>query len=365
MKREEIKETLKYTGAFIAWVIGSGFATGQEIFQFFASYSYLSLAAVLINLVLFVVLGKTLLTKGFENRDKKEFNHYEFYCGKKAGKLYSIILPFTLLMLISVIISSSGAVMNQYYSINRYLGSLIMAAVVLISYLMGFEKMVKTVSFIGPFIIAFAVFVGVYTTVKDIGSFSEIGKFTNELSSHGAAHDFVLSALLYVSLNFFCGGKYYTELGKTAKSRRSAYLGAVFGAILIVLTILFINLAMLLNAGEIMQLPVPTLYLAKRISRIVGAVFSVALVLGMFTSCATTVWSFCSEFYKNDSKKNKIFALVSVIVSLLMGLLPFSKLVSVLYPLIGYIGIYYIVCVIYRGFGDKNHKIKQKNQSRI
>jgi uncharacterized membrane protein YkvI len=32
------KAVIKYTGAFIAWVIGSGFATGQEALQFFSSY---------------------------------------------------------------------------------------------------------------------------------------------------------------------------------------------------------------------------------------------------------------------------------------------------------------------------------------
>lgn len=36
------KAVLKFSGAFIAWVIGSGFATGQEVLQFFTSYGYRS-----------------------------------------------------------------------------------------------------------------------------------------------------------------------------------------------------------------------------------------------------------------------------------------------------------------------------------
>ncbi|HBC31091.1 MAG TPA: hypothetical protein DC024_07605 [Clostridiales bacterium] len=43
------KAIIKYTGAFIAWVIGSGFATGQEALQFFSSYGYLSYGVLLIN----------------------------------------------------------------------------------------------------------------------------------------------------------------------------------------------------------------------------------------------------------------------------------------------------------------------------
>ena len=34
------KKVFKTAGAFMAWVIGSGFATGQEVLQFFSSYGY-------------------------------------------------------------------------------------------------------------------------------------------------------------------------------------------------------------------------------------------------------------------------------------------------------------------------------------
>ena len=32
------KTVLRIMGAYVAWVMGSGFATGQEILQFFTSY---------------------------------------------------------------------------------------------------------------------------------------------------------------------------------------------------------------------------------------------------------------------------------------------------------------------------------------
>lgn len=52
------KAVIKYTGAFIAWVIGSGFATGQEALQFFSSYGYLSYGVLLVNLIGFLFWGK-------------------------------------------------------------------------------------------------------------------------------------------------------------------------------------------------------------------------------------------------------------------------------------------------------------------
>ena len=38
-----------FAGAFIAFLIGSGFATGQEVLQYFSSYGYMGLAGVIVD----------------------------------------------------------------------------------------------------------------------------------------------------------------------------------------------------------------------------------------------------------------------------------------------------------------------------
>lgn len=56
------------------------------------------------------------------------------------GRFYSWLIPVTLLMIMAVLISGAGATISEYYGINRYLGSMIMAVMVLCAYLTGFEK---------------------------------------------------------------------------------------------------------------------------------------------------------------------------------------------------------------------------------
>ena len=36
--RIDYRNVIRISGAYVAWVMGSGFATGQEILQFFTSY---------------------------------------------------------------------------------------------------------------------------------------------------------------------------------------------------------------------------------------------------------------------------------------------------------------------------------------
>ena len=49
------RAVIRIAGAYVAWVMGSGFATGQEILQFFTSYGYYSFALLGINLIGFLL----------------------------------------------------------------------------------------------------------------------------------------------------------------------------------------------------------------------------------------------------------------------------------------------------------------------
>lgn len=349
MKEIRLRSVLKYAGAFIAWIIGSGFATGQEILQFFGSFGYGSIAVLALNLIGFGGFGMILLGTGFDHRADPDFNHYEYYCGRTLGRFYRTVMPVILALLIAVLISATGATAKQYYGISPILGSAVMAALLIAAYLAGFEKMVRIVSGISPFVICFAVFTGVYSLLRDGGHYGEIAEYAEELAAFRAAPHWLLSAMLYLSLNFLCGSTYYNALGKTADSKKSVVLGTLLGTLALLITMAVMNFAILCNAKDILTFEVPTLWLAQRISGAFGSAFSVILLLGMFSSCATTVWSFCSECFPKDPKKNRLFAVISVLACTALGFVPFGRLMSVIYPLIGYSGLIFMAAVAARG----------------
>jgi uncharacterized membrane protein YkvI len=332
----------------VAWVIGSGFATGQEVLQFFSSYGYASYAIVLINLIGFLAVGTMLLTTGYEKKEDEAFEQFEYYCGPKLGKFYSWLIPITLLPVISVLISGSGATLSEYYGVNHYVGAGIMAVMILVSYFIGFNRLVKVLSFIGPSIIAFCLLVGGITVIRDLGNFSEIGNYEAVLAQSQSSAHWLISAILYVSYNFLCGSAYYTQLGKTTASVKEARTGAILGAILLLMAITVINTAILLNGGDTASLAIPNLYLAKKISWLLGAVFSVFLVLGIFSACSAMMWTVCTRFSLGDEKKDRFLACGVAVGTFLMGLLSFSDLIGMFYPIIGYCGLLYLGCVVYK-----------------
>ena len=55
-----IIRVMKYAGAYIAFEIGSGFATGQEILQFYTSYGTMGIAGAIVSMILFSWAGGSL-----------------------------------------------------------------------------------------------------------------------------------------------------------------------------------------------------------------------------------------------------------------------------------------------------------------
>lgn len=347
-------KVIKIAGAYIAWVIGSGFATGQEVLQFFSSYGWMSYAVVGINLAGFILLGYLLMRAGFENKNDACFDHFRFFCGKVLGTGYSWLITVTLLLLIPVLFSGGGATLNEYYNIPKPIGSAVLAAAVLAVYLIGFEKMVGIISKLGPVIILFSLAVGIISLIQSWGSWEAVPVYAEALEPFRAAPLWWLSGLLYLGLNFFPGSTYFTQLGASADSRKELKWGAACGGIVVLLSIVIMSTSIMLNGNAIAGLDIPVLYLAQRISGIFGAVFSVMLVLGIFSSCSVMMWSVCKNLTAK-THKNTLTAIGVAVFGYVISLFSFSKLLGTVYPLIGYAGLVYLGCVIRKGL------IKHKN----
>lgn len=356
MERETNKSNvIRIMGAYVAWVMGSGFATGQEIMQFFTCYGYKSFILLVINLVGFLIIGPGILGAGQANRENPEYNHFGFFCGRKLGVFYSWYLPVSLFAGMVILISGSGATLKEYFGINHYVGALIMAVLAFVSYVIGFQRFVKIVSFIGPVIIVFTVFVGGVTVIRDFDGLSAAAQISDSMVAKQPVSQWWLSGLLYISYNLTGGSAYYSALGATGATKREAVLGATIGTVVLMAAILLMNTAMLTDIEHTSVMDVPTLYLTKKISVTLGAVFSIILIMGIFSSCSAMMWTVCNKFVCQGSRKGIIFSACAGGVAFVLGLLPFADLIGIVYTLSGYIGFIFVGCVAYKRIRRRNH----------
>ena len=80
-----IKEILTLAGTYISVCIGSGFATGQEIMQFFSAHGMISILSNTICMGIMAYCGASLFEIGNQKNLKSSNDIFEYLCGKHIG----------------------------------------------------------------------------------------------------------------------------------------------------------------------------------------------------------------------------------------------------------------------------------------
>lgn len=352
---------IKLSGAYIAFTIGSGFATGQEIIQFYTSYGWASVGAILISMFLFAWVGASVMGMGFDNKQQgKNPGAYQQFCGKYLGTFYEYFVVFFLFCVVVVLISGAGATLNEYYGLNHLIGSGIMAVLIYVAYVFGLKGLINIVGTIGPVIIIFTVIVGLVTIAGSYEGLSNVATAIQSVNLPKASPNWVVSGLSYASYNVFGAIFFLSELGRESKSKKEAVMGGALGGIVLMSATLIMNIALLSKIDIIGELAVPTLYLADNISHFVGIAFSVVLILGIFSTAAPMTWTVCDKITKEGTTKSKIIAAVVVLCAFIGGQLPFGTLVGIIYPYTGYLGMLLFICLfVYNIKQIKSKKSKQ------
>lgn len=336
----------KIAGAYIAYVIGSGFATGQEIVHFFTIYGVESVAGIIISGILFGITGGFMISDGVQKDSSGILRIYSDYCGIFIGFLFNMVVPLLLFGSVVIMLAGSAATFEEYFGLEYETGALVMALSVYISYLLGFRKIVSIMGVFGPVVIMFTVIVGLITFINS-GSIGLVSGFEEAASGIVPPADTALgSALLYVSYNISTAAVFFRSLGESGISKKEAWTGSFLGAGLLVLSLLSVNLALLSKGNEIAELSIPTLHLAREISPILGTLFSIILLIEIYSTAVPMMWSVCSRIAPEGSISAMITGAVFISIAIFCSFTPFEELIGVIYPYEGRIGLVFLICLL-------------------
>ena len=73
-------DTIKIAGAWISFCIGSGFATGQELLQYFGAYGVYGFGAIVIAMILHTYCSVSFLKAGHEQQFESSLDIFDYYC---------------------------------------------------------------------------------------------------------------------------------------------------------------------------------------------------------------------------------------------------------------------------------------------
>lgn len=316
----------------VGTVVGAGFASGQEILQFFVVFGIRGVPGLIISGIWFALLSYLIMTSAAKFR---VYSHKELLrkvVPPAVGRITDLLLAFLLLVSTSIMLAGSGAVFRQQFNCHELFGIVFMVFLVLIcSHNMGTVIGINVV--LVPFLIAALIVLAVQTTVAAALSDGTLNFWSGPLLP--STRSWLDAAALYAGYNMFLGLSGLSSIGG-AVSVRTAQWGAILGAV-IVTVLLSISAMILWNAGyDILAYPVPLLAEAFRISSFFGTIYSLVILAAMLTTAVVNVYGLARRVEETLHWPHWVAVTAVIAGSIPLSYVGFTKIIGVAYPLIGY-----------------------------
>ena len=156
-------------GAVIAFTIGSGFATGQEIVQYFTAYGVEGILTVLLFAACFIYYNYNFAKAGAEEHFERGNDVYRFYCGKYIGTLMDYYSTIFCYMSFFVMVGGAASTFNQQYGLPLWVGGTVLTALTILTVVGGLNSMVDKIGIVGPAIVVLCIGIGVITLARGRG----------------------------------------------------------------------------------------------------------------------------------------------------------------------------------------------------
>ncbi|MBC7084234.1 MAG: hypothetical protein H5T95_12230 [Firmicutes bacterium] len=337
--------TLGVAATYIGTVVGAGFASGQEVLQFFGHFGLRGIPAVGLAVALFSLYGYLILELGRKLGAKSHLPVVREAGGHVVGTAVDGVITFFLFGALVAMTAGAGAVFDEQFGLPSAVGNVLLVVAALLTVLAGIHGVVTAISLVVPALLVAVVGISVATLLRTPLNPAAIRALD---PARAAVPSWPLSSVVYVSYNIVLAVGVLAPLGAIAAGPRTLKLGAVLGGLGLGVGALAIHLALLATLPQSARLQVPMIYIAGRFPVLVQVGYSLILLLEIYTTAVGNLYGFVARIVKPRSAAFRWLVVATSVVALLAGRLGFSRIVRTLYPAVGYAGLLLLLALTYK-----------------
>jgi uncharacterized membrane protein YkvI len=343
-----MKKILKMGSAFIGIIVGAGFASGQEVLQYFTSFGLLGIIGAIISTALFAYLGMVLTRLGSRMQTTSHKDVIYKVSGRYLGIIVDYIIIITLFGVGVVMIAGAGSNLNQQFGLPPFFGSLLMVVLVMLTVMLNVDKVVGVIGSITPFLILSVVLVSIYCLTTMDTSFAVLDPIAQNVKT--TLPNWFISSINYVSFNIAVGASMTIVMGGSEKNEKIAAWGGFVGGLGLGILILLSHLAIFSKIETVGDAEMPMLAIINDVSPILGIFMAFVLYGMIFNTAVGMFYSFGARFIQIGTKKFNVFVFITLIIGFGLSFVGFKELVEILYPTIGYLGLFLVLALIFASF---------------
>ncbi|MBN7772248.1 YkvI family membrane protein [Clostridium aminobutyricum] len=344
---------LMYVGA----IMGAGFASGREIWQYFGLFGVKGFIGVAVVGCLLMAIGvmTSRIARSLHTNDMGKV----IVPGNHPG-LIEFVGYFMAIMLFTVLVAMSaacGALFHQQFGQSRIVGGMLITALVILTVIGGFERVAKVFRCIMPLLLC------VVLSLSLIVIFSDLPKSSiqAEMAPSPFAPNWILAAMIYVSYNILAVIPIVATASINAKNDRTAVTGTILGALFLGALAFLLTMAMFRDMGFSQAMDMPMLAYSARISKGVNVLYTSVLLFAIYSSATSNYYGFTTKIKPSPTRKLKIILLACL--GFIFGLIGFTNVVAFVLPIEGLMGFVIIAMITmnYRRVMKMDKKIAEED----
>ena len=337
--------SLSLSFTYVGCFLGAGFVSGQELWQFFGSFGNWGYLGFAVAAALFVAFGVLLVRitqmSGIEEMDRVLVPWNIPWLRKATGAIEALFL----LGVVTIMTAGVGAMLEQLLHIPTWIGDGVFAVVVALIAIWGVSGMVGAFSALVPLLVVatliFAIAAFCCFGVSDVLTLEMVN--TNPLMPN-----WFVAALTYVAYNMLGAIGIVTPVGKLVRKKGTVFGGMLIAGLMLV-GVAFSILTSLAVYRVAAQAELPMVALASELNPMLGGCYGVMLLLGMFCNALASLVALVVYLeHKWEVLKPRRKPVLAVLAALvwLGSLGGFGDLIGVIFPVFGYISIFYLGCLV-------------------
>lgn len=339
---------LLLAATYVGTVMGAGFSSGKEIVTFFSVYGALGSIGIAISGLFFILIGTKIMiiSARIGAYSYQELNKYLF--GHNLARAVNLFIFFVVIGVTSVMLSGAGAVFHEQLGLPIQLGIIITLILSYITVLKGLNGLFAINSYIVPLMILFVLFVASsiagehpHLLVKNLLPV----QLSDNLSWAG-------SPFAYAAFNLMTAQVVLVPLGKEIQDEHILRWGGFWGG----LTLFFILLSIHFSLSvfpDTFHYEIPMAEVVQHFGTLIHVLFLIVIYGEIFNTVVGNVFGITRQLQSAFHLRYQHAVWIILIVIFLISQVGYGKLLSVLYPIFGYMGLFFLLCLLIKKVPEK------------
>ena len=349
-------KTFKVALALVGLTVGAGFASGQEVIQYFLSFGYWGIAGAAVAGLAIAVFSGWVYQLGSYYLADDHSAVFKSVSRPWIAKYMDITTMFTLFCIGFVMVAGAGANLEQQFGLPTWVGSAIMVVLLLLSGLLDVDKLTSVISFITPLLIIclLAAFVITLTNMPDnFGQINEIAQ-TNPHAS-GTFDNWLITALNYATLVMIMDTSMMLVFAGSHMNPAQAGKGGLLGGIMFAVLLLILTFVLFMNMEHVMGSDLPLLKVFDNMHPAVGVFVSIVIYLMIYNTAVGLFYALSRRLSHDKPGKFRPYYAVVVLIGFALSFIGFADLVGWVYPVLGYLGLVLAIVMGVAWFRDREN----------